>query len=343
MTHYLMNGIDGQYPITEQIKLLICSAQSYIKVANFSFAHEEIKDLLMEAMQRGVTLFILGNNPQEGQGEWVDTSEYSANQQNLFELEKAGAHVRLLLDLHAKFMIVDGRVALLTSCNFSYGSLERNVEAGIMLAERERKELERVFEILYMHADIYDYRQQGLSTLKGKQRIPITETLFASMRTSRLRCTLATRRDTNLSKCQINDLYHEVIRLVEEAQEYCYIVSWHFKEPWELKDLDKALRRARQRGVRLYLYSNIAEGGQDRDGKARAAREYLVQKRGCLSYGNNNNHSKCVLNEREGLMFTANIDARDGLLSGFEVGCLLSQEEYREALTQIQTLIANKR
>ena len=43
------------------------------------------------------------------------------------------------------------------------------------------------------------------------------------------------------------------------------------------------------------------------------------------------NHSKGVINEKKGLIFTANIDGFHGLRNGFEVGYILQEKQRIEA------------
>ena len=61
---------------------------------------------------------------------------------------------------------------------------------------------------------------------------------------------------------------------------------------------------------------------------------------GCLVYGDDNNHSKCILSEKDGILFTANIDGKQGLLNGFEVGIKLTNIQRTNAVNHINELIA---
>ena len=51
------------------------------------------------------------------------------------------------------------------------------------------------------------------------------------------------------------------------------------------------------------------------------------------------NHSKCVLSEKQGIIFTANIDGKNGLLSGFEIGCILNDEQREQAKNRINQIL----
>src|SRR5690606_20467178 len=60
---------------------------------------------------------------------------------------------------------------------------------------------------------------------------------------------------------------------------------------------------------------------------------------GCNIYADVYNHSKEVINEKTGLIFTANIDGHHGLTNGFEVGYLLNEAQRIEFLDFHKRLI----
>jgi hypothetical protein len=60
---------------------------------------------------------------------------------------------------------------------------------------------------------------------------------------------------------------------------------------------------------------------------------------GCKVYADVYNHSKGVINEKTGLIFTANIDGNHGLTNGFEVGYILSENQRIEFLDFHKKLI----
>ena len=53
------------------------------------------------------------------------------------------------------------------------------------------------------------------------------------------------------------------------------------------------------------------------------------------------NHAKCIITEREGALFTANIDGNKGLLTGFELGCLLTEEQRIQSIKRINQILEN--
>ena len=156
MSNYLIND-KTYHELTDEIRNTIRGAREYIKTGNFLFQDKVIIGELIEAMSRGVAVFILSNISElerdasrQKEGEGVNT-----HLTNLKTLHRKGAHSRSLDDLHAKFIIADGERGVLMSANFAPTSLENNVETGLLLENKELKELEYTFDILYINSDVY--------------------------------------------------------------------------------------------------------------------------------------------------------------------------------------------
>jgi phosphatidylserine/phosphatidylglycerophosphate/cardiolipin synthase-like enzyme len=137
----------------------------------------------------------------------------------------------------------------------------------------------------------------------------------------------------------VHSIYDEIIGIINRASEYVYIVTWHFKALNLLPEFTEALKQAIDRGVWVYLYSNTEQPNYSRPESLRQI-EYL-ESIGCKSKGDDNNHSKCVISESEGVVFTANIDGVHGLKTGFEVGCVLQEEELDTAREYVEQIIGN--
>ena len=87
----------------------------------------------------------------------------------------------------------------------------------------------------------------------------------------------------------------------------------------------------------MSLYSNTLQENFTQKESLRQI-EFL-ESIGCKSRGDDNNHSKCVISESEGIVFTANIDGIHGMKTGFEVGCVLRGEELDKAREYAELLI----
>ncbi len=334
MEKYFING-NGNFELTEYVKKTIRSSESYLKAANFLFDDSEIIDEIKKALDRDVAVFIISNIKGADIHNQTNTSI-----PNLKELTKQGAHCRTLDDLHAKFIISDSGQALLMSANFSSNSLGKNTETGIQILDEELRELEYTFDKLFLHSDIIRLTEINQKNEMTRQRNPLDKLTFSHF-SSRLRLTVSTNKkynkSSNLVFCNENGIYQSILSIINNAEEYIYIVTWHFKSLENLNEFVDVLKDGINRGVKVFLYSNNkGESGTLKD-SLKAIQQ--LEEIGCISYGDDNNHSKCVLSEKEGIIFTANIDGDTGLKSGFEVGCILTDTQRQIAENHIQKLI----
>ena len=350
MSTYYING-EGKTDLTRCVMDLIDGATTYIKTGNFLFQDETVICTLRETMRKGIPLFIISNlrDPEESGGKRKSKPEeinVDMHLPYLDELRKEGAHCHFLDELHAKFIIIDGTKSLLMSANYAPNSLGRNIETGILLGEEETKDLEFVFDKLYMNADIqhFEYRNERKHVRRKTNLIP--DGTFDNLN-SRLRLTISSPdangnlSRTNLAKCRVTSIYESIIGIIEKAEDYVFIVSWHFRALDKLPRFIQAVKSALNRGVKVYLYSNTQGISASLNESLMAIEQLKVL--GCESYGDDNNHSKCVLNEQNGIIFTANIDGVHGMTSGFEVGCMLDNDQHMEVVNHVISLIQEQK
>ncbi|MDR3059398.1 MAG: phospholipase D-like domain-containing protein [Prevotella sp.] len=360
MGKYIINDFYGKKELTEKIYNIIENAKYYIKASNFLFQDTGTINLLKRVCgEKGIAVFILSNIRGEDSSTHWTINDYTNNTfiqsrlkkipekeikidnhlSYLKELHEKGLHIHLMDDLHAKFIIADGTDGILMSANFSTGSLSNNTETGLILGSNEIKQLEYVFEELYIHADITLLTEQNLKNLAKRQRKPLPENVFKNhTMESRLRLTVApSSKETNLGEMNEKSLYRSILKIVNEAENYIYIVTWHFKAIEKLKELLSAIQKALNKGVKISLYSNTEANVESKEASLRAIK--ILTDMGCNSFGDDNNHSKCIISEKEGILFTANIDGVSGLKSGFEVGCIMTDGERTEAEKHIVKLI----
>jgi len=321
-----------------KIKAIIQNAKSYIKTGNFLFPDEGIIQELLTALGRGVAVFVISNISEED-------IEFNVNMHkvNLKKLRRAGAHCRGLDDLHAKFIIGDGIDGIIMSANFSPNSVgQKNIETGVKIEGEELKELEYTFDNLYVNADVQGLSEFSDTTLTLRRYSSIDEETFSSEHLkSNLRLTIASHSkshgpQSNLRECQCRTLYSSIVDIISRANSTLDIVTWHFKALDNLPEFVDEVKSAIARGVKIRLYSNLMGGTPAGLKESREAIQ-ILEKLGCQNYGDDNNHSKCVISESEGIIFTANIDGKHGLKSGFEVGCVLEGE----ALSQMRDYVNN--
>ena len=115
--------------VRERLVAEIRRAQSTLDIAIYSFTADEIRDALIQARSRGVQIRILADTGQagnQGQGGEIPT------------LQDLGFNVRLLAGLqngimHNKYMIVDGRLLVTGSYNWSVSAENYNFENAVLV------------------------------------------------------------------------------------------------------------------------------------------------------------------------------------------------------------------
>ena len=351
---YLVNQ-QNCYELTNQIKLMINGANTYIKICSFLMQDKEIVDLLIKKSLSGIAIFVLSNLNEKKSDEYLSSSQVNTtkdiddrdfginNHQLLLQkLYYNGIHVRSLIDLHAKFLITDGMNALLMSANIAPNSLKKNVETGITLNEMDAHELEYVFDVMYQYADILKYVEAKYKDIITKSHKVIPEETFNILK-SKLRITACSngkqKSETNLVALHKTSIYDEIISIINHAQKYVYLVSWQFKALENLPELKKSLSQALKRNVKIFFYCNRT--GNDFGVEKQKQFLLKVLQMGCKVYSDTCNHSKCVINEKEGILFTANIDGYAGMTTGFEVGCVFDVQQLTAATTHVKNLIKN--
>lgn len=332
--------------LTERIFQLIRGAQKYIKTGNFFFKDKNIHKELLEAAHRGVAIFVLSN--LTGSEGFVRKTKDEADPHipHLHELERHGAHVRLCKELHAKFLISDGEEGLIMSANYTPDSLYGNPENGLDVIGKELEDLELIFDIMYLNPDAI-LSGDGDSYIYKSRNNKIDPLKFDGIGTSgRLRMTAASdtkaNYKTNLSECHNHSIYSTILRIVRESGKEIVLVSWSYNQVCNLPELKKELQSAVNRGVKVSLFYG-SKGTIDRIEKTRKNAIELIGAENKSSIAPfTDNHAKCIISEKEGFLFTANIDGDKGLLKGFELGCILTETQRNYSISRISQIIADE-
>jgi phosphatidylserine/phosphatidylglycerophosphate/cardiolipin synthase-like enzyme len=111
-------------PTNARSRLLghINSAQDSLDLAVMYISDDQIRLAVAQRHQAGVAVRVLLANPS-----WIEDNTATAE-----ELRAAGVAVKFISSLHAKLIIADG-AAFIGSQNFSWTSLERNREIGVLV------------------------------------------------------------------------------------------------------------------------------------------------------------------------------------------------------------------
>ena len=343
--YYINDG--KRKELTESILEMIRTAKSYIKISSFVMEDQMVVDELRSVAYSGkVAVFVISNRNKREDEEYISTKDKKdivdaegihAHRMFLQRMYYSGVHVRLLDNLHAKFVITDGKKGVLMSANIASNSLNKNVETGISVEGDDLKCLELVFDTMYNYADIVQFVQSDRSDVIKMSVKKLPSQIFDGIK-GNIRLTAISRYQTNLSECKQTSIYNSIIKIIDESELFVYVVAWVFKDKrGVLSKLKYAIDRAVKRGVKITLLYN--DKGNSANKEIQQKYIYELGRIGCDAYPVTNNHSKCVLSDKGGMLFTANIDGNNGLLEGFEVGCMLDKEQYQQAVKHVEELI----
>lgn len=345
MADFLIN-IYNEFPLTDHIINMVREAKYYIKTGNFMFREPKMKEELLDACRRGVVVFILSNLGEDAERLMGVNSfgkkEYDPHLPFLNDFAEQGAHVRCMNELHAKFLVVDGKQGMVMSSNYTKDSLWGNPECGVVLDLDNTRYLERIFDTLFEHADdkIEGRDKDGYKFRKVYSPIVQPE-LFDEVLIGDVRLTLSAKMHegenasvSNFSYCEISDLYNSIVDAINDSKKCLYLVTYSFRALDKLQKILVALKNAAQRGVSIYLFYNL-----DNKGSYAAVEKLQKEIPSINALGILKNHAKFLLTENTGIMFTANIDGEAGLLSGFELGVELTEIQWKEAKGSLNLLI----
>ena len=131
-----------------------------------------------------------------------------------------------------------------------------------------------------------------------------------------------------------NNLLNEIVNVINEAEKYVFLSTYSIVGLNALPELIKAIKSAIDRDVSVSVF---CRGMNYRNDHLEGVSE--LREIGCNIYADVYNHSKGVINENRGLIFTANIDGNHGLTNGFEVGYILNETQKVEFLDFHKRLI----
>ena len=331
---------EGNITLKNEILKIINKATSVLKICSFIITDKEIFNaILNKAKETHVAIFILtqlDSTKLENSlslADFITEEEIKENPARthlkyIKQLYDNGIHVRASLSAHSKFIVADRITGFITSANFTTPSLTFNTESSAYLDEKSSKELDKLFDVIFLQGTTY---KQFLGTKKkGKILVVQSETnidinLLPRSDISNLRYTCE-----NLS----NNLLNEIIRIINHANQYLYLSTYSIVGISSLEELFQAIKKAIERGVSISIF---CRGMNYRNDHLEGVSKF--SEIGCKIYADVFNHSKGVINENTGMIFTANIDGNHGLNNGFEVGSILNETQRKEFLDFHKKLI----
>jgi phosphatidylserine/phosphatidylglycerophosphate/cardiolipin synthase-like enzyme len=319
--------------LKEEIIKIINNSRTVLKICSFIITDKEIFDLILEkATSTNIAIFILTQLDKSKLTNLTSLSEFLSEEElndktstihisNIKKLRENGVHIRASESAHAKFIIADRDFGFIMSANLTTPSLNENTESGIYLDQNSSKELDKLFDIIYIKGTNYS----GFigSPKNGKMMVNYTQVNYAFDN-------LPKATDSNLRFTYLDlttNLLDEIINIIDNANEYLYLSTYSIVGLQHIQKLVDALENSVIRGVKVFLFCR----GMNYRNDHLLASEVLAKK-GCEIFGNYDNHSKGVISETDGLIFTANIDGNHGLINGFEVGCKLNEKQKEDFL-----------
>lgn len=319
--------------LKEEIIKIIIESKEVIKICSFIITDKEIFDLILDkATKTNVTIFILTQldktklNNLASLREFLTEEEFNdktsnVHLSNIKKLYDNGVHIRASESAHAKFIIADRNVGFITSANLTTPSLNENTESGVYADSFSSSELDKLFDIIYQKGTNYT---KFIDTSKKNKMMVVNTNIDYSFNN------LPNPKESNLRFTYSNiseNLLKQIIEIVNESCEYIYLSTYSIVGLQSIQELVKALENAISRKVNVFIF---CRGMNYRNDHLQATEE--LAKIGCNIYGNYDNHSKGLISEKTGLIFTANIDGNHGLINGFEIGYKLDEKQRKDFL-----------
>jgi phosphatidylserine/phosphatidylglycerophosphate/cardiolipin synthase-like enzyme len=331
---------EGNAALKNEVLEIIREAKSVLKICSFIITDEEVfTAILTKAKETQVAVFILTQLDPAKLENSISLVDFITEEElkeipsrthlkYVKHLYDNGIHVRASLSAHSKFIVSDRARGFITSANFTTPSLTFNTESGIYLDENSSKELDKLFDIIFLQGTTYKQfigtRKKG-KMLVVQSEVRIDSKLLPQVVHSKLRFTCESYSD---------NLLREIIDMFNEAKQYVFLSTYSIVGLSTLPDLVKSIKSAIGRGVSVSVF---CRGMNYRSDHLLGATE--LYKIGCKVYGDLYNHSKGIINEHRGVIFTANIDGHHGLTNGFEVGYIINEDQRLEFLDFHKRLI----
>ena len=339
-TLFITNGTNTT--LKDKIITAIRDAESVVKLCSFIVTDQEIVgEILNKIKDSNIAVFLLTQldkkkltNQFAISSNIYDEEDFSASQidshlANIKMLRDNGVHVRAAIDLHAKFVISDRKNGLIMSANFTTNSLYKNVESGVLMDNDSSRDLDTLFDLIYLHGTSY---KSFTNTKKSKKMFVVENnaTLLADqlpLPSNGLRYTY-----DNLQ----NNLLEEINRIIDDAEDYIFLSTYSIVGLAKIPQFVNAISKACSKGVKISIFCRAMNNRFDHLEGCR-----ILSNLGCKLFGDYYNHSKGIVTEKKAMIFTANIDGNYGLLNSFEIGYIINESQRRDFLDFHKELINN--
>jgi hypothetical protein len=317
--------------IRSALETMIAGAERKVFIASYLLGDASLLDALAAAAQRllgGVYVITQLDDKRlaDGLRDLADDGDerleggtikaaVQAQKKRFDQMTRAGIYVRGHRDCHAKFAVIDDRIALVTSANLMTSALDTTGENGVVITEPAQvQRLARLFGRLWHTECSYEARpgeKYGLSSLKAAERWTAALPAPRNSGSAEIIWTDSGEQTYILDNLQA---------IIDSAQTELLLASFSLaKLRSHREELLDRICAAAERGVRVQL---LLRPRRNRPDHLADAAE--LARAGVEVYGDPLTHVKAAIADRSrGALFSANFDFEHGLTSGVEVGCRL--------------------
>ena len=298
--------------LKNRIVRLIDSGREQICVCSFLLADTEIENALLEAAKRGVRIYLLTSAEvklKSSDGEdWGRDDEIRELHKKMLNKLAGNVYLRSSGHFHAKYLIVDGKEGVMTTCNFTTKALLENPEIGVDLNVEECKQVWKLFQYQFWEGSEKEMLQQGtLDGVYAEERFPQYEPKNG------IKCS-----HPSGSKSSILE---ECLAMIEDAEHSIILTSYG----WGNSEISKALNQKLSSGIEVSVIGRNHRGGKQTD----FLQEF--KESGCSVYGLPLIHAKSILIDSgtptaRGLVMSANLD-EISMKSSHELGITLRETD----------------
>ncbi len=308
---------------------MIRRAQRKVFIASFRIGDDDLFAELFDAADRlrgsvYVVTLVDDKSLAKGLAEADDDAgaDEQALQKQFSRLVERGLYVRGHDSCHAKFVVVDDEVALVSSANLESRAFTTTTEIGVLLRDKgEVARLGRLFARLWHDCTWEVAPSKAYSVAKRARTQPPFRGIPEPLERQ---CAIWTHHDEH----RILDAARETIKKAERDLLLASFSLTGMSANRELLLAEVERFRNRTGGrVRLLVRARNHVPSQRQDAKEFAAL-------GCVVMADEVNHAKCVIADgKEAVLFSANFDAQHGLTSGVEVGVRLVEPQLVQSAT----------
>jgi hypothetical protein len=316
--------------IRTELEAMIAGARRKIFIASFLLGDAALLDALAttasrllggvyvitqldeQRLAKGLQELADGGDPEQGSG-GIDAA-VQTQKKRFDQMTRNGIYVRGHLNCHAKFVVVDDEIALVTSANLMTSALDVTGEDGVVITEpAEVQRLARLFARLWRTGCTYEARPgqaYRLSKIKERESWPAGVPAPPAPRSAGVIW-------TDGSEHHILAAVQDIIASAESELLLASFSLTRLRQHREL--LLDPIRAAISRGVKVTLLMRPR-----RNHPRHLAEAAELAQAGAEIYGDTRTHVKAAIADgRHGALFSANFDFEHGLTSGVEVGSRL--------------------